>query len=150
DPKSTGVFKSIGIKLTNLHKARGITTSSKNTSYLNIGVWNVSCIEACPEDVQTIGPRKEILKKAHALAKEINGYIYGEHENGGTNTIYVSPVPFDELNKNIEKGEGKPHFENVRDKMASGNNIAKAMLIAPLAGIAAAAGKLYKAVKEEE
>ncbi|MCD4722751.1 MAG: hypothetical protein K8S13_23270, partial [Desulfobacula sp.] len=41
DPKSTGVFKSIGIKLTNLHKARGITASSKNTSYLNIGVWNV-------------------------------------------------------------------------------------------------------------
>jgi Fe-S-cluster-containing dehydrogenase component len=51
-----------------------------------------ACIEACPEDVQTIGPRDEIIKKAHVLAKEINGYIYGEKENGGTNTIYVSPV----------------------------------------------------------
>jgi len=109
-----------------------------------------ACIEACPEDVQTIGPRSEILEKAHALAKEMNGYIYGEHENGGTNTIYVSPVPFDELNKSIEKGEGKPHFEKVKDKMASGNNIARAMLIAPLAGIAAAAGKFYKAAKEDE
>ena len=109
-----------------------------------------ACIEACPEDVQTIGPRSEILEKAHALAKEMNGYIYGEHENGGTNTIYVSPVPFDELNKSIEKGEGKPHFEKVKDKMASGNNLAKAMLIAPLAGIAAAAGKFYKASKEDE
>jgi len=56
-----------------------------------------ACIEACPEDVQTIGPRDEILRKAHALAREINGYIYGEKENGGTNTIYVSPVPFEEL-----------------------------------------------------
>ncbi len=109
-----------------------------------------ACIEACPEDVQTIGPRSEILEKAHALAKEMNGYIYGDHENGGTNTIYVSPVPFDELNKSIEKGEGKPHFEKVKDKMASGNNIARAMLIAPLAGIAAAAGKFYKAAKEDE
>jgi Fe-S-cluster-containing dehydrogenase component len=109
-----------------------------------------ACIEACPEDVQTIGPRSEILAKAHALAKEMNGYIYGEHENGGTNTIYVSPVPFDELNKRIEKGKGKPHFEKVKNKMASGNNIARAMLIAPLAGIAAAVGKFYTAAKEDE
>jgi len=109
-----------------------------------------ACIEACPEDVQTIGPRSEILKKAHALAKEINGYIYGEHENGGTNTIYVSPVPFDKLNDSIEKGNGRPGLEKVEDKMASGNNIARAMLIAPVAGIAAAAGKFYKAVKEED
>ena len=58
-----------------------------------------ACIEACPENVQTIGPRREILEKAHGLAKEMNGYIYGEHENGGTHTIYVSPVPFDELDK---------------------------------------------------
>ncbi|WP_299983425.1 4Fe-4S dicluster domain-containing protein [Desulfobacula sp.] len=109
-----------------------------------------ACIEACPEDVQTIGPRSEILEQAHALAKEMNGYIYGEHENGGTSTIYVSPVPFDELNNNIEKGDGQAHFEKVENKMASGNNIAKAMLIAPLAGIAAAAGKFYKAAKEDE
>ena len=62
-----------------------------------------ACIEACPEQVQTIGAREEILAMAHARAKEINGYIYGEHENGGTNTIYVSPVPFDEINKVLEK-----------------------------------------------
>lgn len=102
-----------------------------------------ACIDICPEDVQTIGPRSEILKAAHALARETNGYIYGEHENGGTNTIYVSPVPFSELNKAIEKGKGKPHLKKVDDMMADGSNIAKAMLIAPLAGIAAAFGKFY-------
>ena len=42
-----------------------------------------ACIEACPQGVQTIGPRTEILETAHGLAKEMNGYIYGEHENGG-------------------------------------------------------------------
>ncbi len=109
-----------------------------------------ACIEACPEDVQTIGPRSEILKQAHALAKEMNGYIYGEHENGGTNTIYVSPVPFDELNKSIEKGKGKPHLKKVEDTMADGTNLAKAIMIAPLAGIAAAVGKFYLHGKENK
>ena len=106
-----------------------------------------ACIEACPEDVQTIGPRDEIIKKAHALAKEINGYIYGENENGGTNTIYVSPVPFEELNQTIGKGKGKPHLEPVEDTMAQANNLAAAMLIAPVAGFAAAVGKYFNRSK---
>jgi Fe-S-cluster-containing dehydrogenase component len=106
-----------------------------------------ACIEACPEDVQTIGPREEIIQKAHALAKEINGYVYGEKENGGTNTIYVSPVPFEELNKAIEKGKGKPHLKPVKDTMAQANNLTTAMVLAPVAGIAAAVGKFVKLTK---
>ncbi|MBW1895332.1 MAG: 4Fe-4S dicluster domain-containing protein, partial [Deltaproteobacteria bacterium] len=109
-----------------------------------------ACIEACPEDVQTIGPRDEIIKKAHELAKEIGGYIYGEKENGGTNTIYVSPVPFEEINKAIEKGKGKPPLQPVKDTMADANNLAAAMIIAPIAGVAAAAGKFYKMSKTDE
>ncbi len=109
-----------------------------------------ACIEVCPEDVQTIGPRTEILKKAHALAKEMGGYIYGEHENGGTNTIYVSPVPFDQLNKTIETGKGKPHLNKVKDMMADGTNLAKAMIVAPIAGLAAAFGKFYLSSKEKK
>ncbi|MBW2592439.1 MAG: 4Fe-4S dicluster domain-containing protein [Deltaproteobacteria bacterium] len=107
-----------------------------------------ACIEACPEDVQTIGPRDEIIKKAHALAKETGGYIYGEKENGGTNTIYVSPVPFEELNRAIEKGKGQPHLDTMKDTMADANNLASAMLLAPIAGAAAAAGKFYKMMQK--
>jgi Fe-S-cluster-containing dehydrogenase component len=109
-----------------------------------------ACIEACPEDVQTIGPRHEIIQKAHALAKEINGYVYGENENGGTNTIYVSPVPFEELNKAIEKGKGKPHLKPVKDTMAQANNLATAIALAPVAGIAAAIGKFVKLTKNRQ
>jgi len=109
-----------------------------------------ACIEACPEDVQTIGPRDEIIKKAHELVKGIGGYIYGEKENGGTNTIYVSPVPFEEINKAIEKGKGKPHLKPVKDTMADANTLAAAMIIAPIAGVAAAAGKFYKMSKIDE
>lgn len=95
-----------------------------------------ACIDACPENVQTIGPREEIIRKAHQLAKEMDGFIYGEKENGGTNTLYVSPVPFELMNAAIETGE--PHLKPVADQMADGNNLAKAMFIAPLAGAAAA------------
>jgi len=100
-----------------------------------------ACIEACPEDVQTIGPRDEIIRQARDLANEKNGFIYGETENGGTNTIYVSPVPFETLNAALTTGKGRPHLDPVKDVMADGNNLAAAMFIAPVAGIAAAAGK---------
>ena len=70
--------------------------------------------------------------------------LFRSNENGGTNTIYVSPVPFEELNKIIEKGKGKPHLEPVKDTMAQANNLAAAMIVAPIAGIAAAVGKYYK------
>ncbi|MGM0426998.1 MAG: 4Fe-4S dicluster domain-containing protein [Thermodesulfobacteriota bacterium] len=107
-----------------------------------------ACIEVCPENVQKIGPRDEIVKEAHAIAKEINGYIYGETENGGTNTLYVSPVPFQELNRAIHKGPGKPHLKPVEDAMAHADNLAKAMIVAPIAGVAAAVGKFYNTTKK--
>ncbi len=109
-----------------------------------------ACIQACPEGVQTIGPRSEIIRQAHDLARDINGYLYGETENGGTHTIYVSPVPFDQLDQSIDKGDGRPHLGPVKNMMADGNNIAKAMLIAPLAGIAAAFGRLYSSAGKQE
>lgn len=106
-----------------------------------------ACIEACPEGVQTIGPRQEIIEKAHRLARETGGHVYGETQNGGTNTIYVSPVPFEQLDAAIEKGPGKPHLDDVEDLMAANNRVARAMLLAPIAGVAAAVGKFYKANK---
>lgn len=109
-----------------------------------------ACIEACPENVQTIGPRSVILEKAHALAKETNGYIYGEQENGGTTTIYVSPVPFEKLNAAIETGDGRPHLSPVKNMMASGTNWTRAMILAPIAGAAAAMLRFYTSSKGDD
>lgn len=109
-----------------------------------------ACIEACPEDVQTIGPRDKILQDAQELAKEMNGYIYGVTENGGTNTFYVSPVPFETLNASVDIGPGRPHLNPVADSMADANTIAAAMVIAPIAGVAAAVGKFYKLSQNDQ
>ena len=87
--------------------------------------------------MQTIGPRSEILKKAHELAEKNNWFIYGEDENGGTNTIYLSPVPFESLNEAVDKGPGKPGLAPVEDSMADEEKLAYAVGIAPFAGIAA-------------
>jgi Fe-S-cluster-containing dehydrogenase component len=103
-----------------------------------------ACIDACPEGVQTIGPRDEIIRQAQSLARAIDGYIYGATENGGTNTIYVSPVPFEKLNAATEPGPGNPHLGHVSDSMGQANHLVTAMAIAPVAGIAAALGKFYK------
>ncbi len=109
-----------------------------------------ACIEICPEKVQKIGPRDEIVAEAHKIAKEIGGYIYGEKENGGTNTIYVSPVPFEELDKVIEKGKGRPHLKRVGNTMDQPNRWAAAVAIAPIAGALGAIGRYLKLAKEPD
>lgn len=101
-----------------------------------------ACVEACPYDVQEFGPREEIVAKAHALARNMRGYIYGEQENGGTNTIYVSPVPFDVLDAAAEKGPGRPQLSPVADQMADETHLAYAALFAPVAGVVAGALRL--------
>jgi Fe-S-cluster-containing dehydrogenase component len=109
-----------------------------------------ACITVCPEGVQSIGPRDEILAKARALAAEKKGYVYGDKENGGTNTFYVSPVPFEELNKSIQKGPGKPHLNYMKDVMSANNRLSIALILAPVAGVIAALGKLYRESKEQQ
>jgi len=109
-----------------------------------------ACIEVCPEDVQMIGPRREILAEARRLEKEEGVYLYGEKENGGTNTIYVSPVPFDQINKAIAKGPGRPHMGPVKNQMADAENMTKAVFIAPIAGLLAAAGRMYNILKTKD
>lgn len=106
-----------------------------------------ACLEACPQNVQSIGPRSEILAAARALAKSTGGYIYGETENGGTGTIYVSPVPFADLDGALEKGPGRPGLHAAADVMGKEQNLATAVLLAPLAGIAAGVLRLTNRVK---
>ena len=103
-----------------------------------------ACIEACPEQVQTIGPRDEMIARAQALARESGGYLYGIEENGGTNTIYLAPLPFEAISAALAAGPGSPHLGPAADRMADANNIGWAMLVAPLAGVAAAVGRIVK------
>jgi Fe-S-cluster-containing dehydrogenase component len=66
------------------------------------------CVEACPREAMLIGSRKEIYAVAEERIKAMDGYIYGKEENGGTATLYVSPVPFELINGTMKKNRASP------------------------------------------
>ena len=97
------------------------------------------CVEACPRGAMLIGKRNDIEEVAKTRASRMNGYIYGKTQNGGTSTLYVSPVPFEEINKTMTKKPGQPDMKtDIKRKMAATDSTGKAVLAAPLLGIAAA------------
>lgn len=96
-----------------------------------------ACVEVCPEEVQTIGPRDVILAQALMLARARGHYLYGVNENGGTNTFYLSPVPFEVLAEAGGSGPGKPTLAAVPDSMATAENLTRMLWTAPVAGLAA-------------
>ena len=55
-----------------------------------------ACVEACPHDVLSFGPRDELLEQAHRLVRDTPGrylpHVWGETELGGTSVLYVSDV----------------------------------------------------------
>jgi formate dehydrogenase iron-sulfur subunit len=67
-----------------------------------------ACVQSCPVDALTFGPRREIVREAHSrLYNDPYAYhhhIYGEEEVGGTGWVYVSPVPFEEIGFRTDLG----------------------------------------------
>jgi formate dehydrogenase beta subunit len=57
-----------------------------------------ACAEACPRDAVTFGKRGDLLAEARRrIAERPEAYqarVYGERDGGGTNVLYLSPVPF--------------------------------------------------------
>lgn len=103
------------------------------------------CVEECPKKALLIGPREDIYAVAEERANAINGFIYGKMENGGTATLYVSPVSFDDINKALQKKPGEPDMKpNIGRRFAKTDVLGKAVLAAPAIGIAAGAAGAFK------
>ena len=103
-----------------------------------------ACVAACQsrpgrEAPLAFGPRKDMLSLARLRAKELNGYVYGDDENGGTGTFYVSPVPYEKIDAVLRERE-KERFFFPRDPnpLRNPNLWAEATLIAPVAAVAGA------------
>jgi Fe-S-cluster-containing dehydrogenase component len=68
-----------------------------------------ACVETCPAEALTFGRRSELLELArqriYGNPGDYVSHIYGEHEAGGTSWLYLSPVPFEELDfpTNLDK-----------------------------------------------
>ena len=104
-----------------------------------------ACMEACEKRLGVkrplfFGKRNEILKMAHERAKEISGFIYGEEENGGTATLYVSRVPFERINMRLKESKSPLSMEKIKNPLTSVNQWAKGFFIGPLVSAIGAIG----------
>ncbi len=67
-----------------------------------------ACVEICPVRAMYFGTREEVLKEGRRRILEnpdwYQNHIYGEHEMGGTNWLYLSPVPFEEIGMRMDLG----------------------------------------------
>jgi Fe-S-cluster-containing dehydrogenase component len=108
------------------------------------------CIEACPRQAMLIGNRREIYALAEARADAMKGYLYGKAENGGTSTLYVSPVSFAVLNGTMKKQPGRPDMGTAERRMAGTDGMGKAVLQAPIYGIAAGVAGAFVALSRRK
>jgi Fe-S-cluster-containing dehydrogenase component len=60
-----------------------------------------ACVEVCPRGAVIYGTRADLLEEAHRrLAAHPDRYVpkvYGEHDGGGTQCLYLAAVPFEKL-----------------------------------------------------
>ncbi|MBM4765402.1 4Fe-4S dicluster domain-containing protein [Bacillus sp. B15-48] len=115
-----------------------------------------ACVTACPKDAISFGTKKEMKELAYKRAYEVSGYVYGDKENGGTATFYVSKVPFEKIDAAIKESKqesndhnfGRPTMEvNAENKLDTLSGMALSAAIAPVAGIAAAGFAAYNKMK---
>ena len=81
-----------------------------------------ACCDFCAGNALTFGKRRELLdlarKRIAEKPKKYVHHIYGEHEAGGTDFMYLSPVPFEEVGLPTNVGE-KPMPEYTRNFLGS-------------------------------
>jgi Fe-S-cluster-containing dehydrogenase component len=71
-----------------------------------------ACTSVCPTGALQFGRRGELLEEARTRIYQNPGtyvrHIYGEHEAGGTNWLYISDVPFDRMGFRTDLGTTSP------------------------------------------
>jgi Fe-S-cluster-containing dehydrogenase component len=66
------------------------------------------CVEICPTEALYFGKRKDLIRMARERIRRYPDryvdHIYGEHEMGGTNWLYLSGVPYKEVDMREDLG----------------------------------------------
>lgn len=66
------------------------------------------CVEACPQEALSFGKREDMVILARERIRKYPGryidHIYGEYEVGGTNWLYITGAPFEELGLRTDLG----------------------------------------------
>ncbi|MGD0586060.1 MAG: hydrogenase 2 operon protein HybA [Oryzomonas sp.] len=84
----------------------------KNTNLPKKGI--SACAETCPAGAIMFGKRKDLLEEAKKRLRENPGkymnHIYGAHEVGGTNHLYLASMQFNKLGLPTVKEEAPAEF----------------------------------------
>jgi Fe-S-cluster-containing dehydrogenase component len=74
-----------------------------------------ACAEVCPKGAVIYGKRDDLLREAKArLAAHPDVYVqkvYGEHDGGGTQCLYISHIPFENLGLPVLGAESTPTLQ---------------------------------------
>jgi Fe-S-cluster-containing dehydrogenase component len=67
-----------------------------------------ACAKICPKEAITFAKRSELIKLAREKIRtnpdRYIDHVYGEHEAGGTSWLYISGVPFEQLDFSVDLG----------------------------------------------
>ncbi len=98
-----------------------------------------ACCDVCPREAVIYGTRAELLAEAkRRLAANPDKYvphIYGEHDGGGTQVLYISHVPFEKLGLPTLGEEAVPKLNRQIQHGVYKGMIAPAALYAILGGV---------------
>jgi len=74
-----------------------------------------ACTEVCPRKAVIFGSYSDLLDEAHRRLKNNPGRyvpkVYGEHEVGGTQVLYLSHFEFEKLGFRFQQDESVPHLQ---------------------------------------
>ena len=74
-----------------------------------------ACTEVCPRKAVIFGRYTDLLDEAHRRLKanptKYVQKVYGEHELGGTQVLYLSHVDFEKLGFRFQQSESVPHLQ---------------------------------------
>jgi formate dehydrogenase iron-sulfur subunit len=95
---------------------RNGTSRPAEASYATI-MAEPECVKQCAPGALLFGDRDKMLAEAkrriHEHPDKYVDYIYGEHEAGGTNTLYLAAVPFDQLGFPTVQKTALPHYSGI-------------------------------------
>lgn len=122
-----------------------------------------ACEASCPQNALIFDKKSTILAQVQK-ARDEGKFIYGDKQNGGTSTFYISSVDFKDINRaialkyGINEAEfngktqkiGRPHLNvNVPNFINDDSALVKSVLFAPVAGLIAGAIAVAKSKKDE-
>lgn len=123
-----------------------------------------ACQTSCPQNALIFDNKSTILAQVQK-ARENGKFIYGDTQNGGTSTFYISSVDFKDINSalsqkyGINESEfngktqkmGRPHLSlDVPNFISDDSKLIKSVLLAPVAGLVAGAIAVAKSAKKDE